>query len=265
MLLLQISMMKLKHFLILVLICSAMQVVGQDHFVLKGKVVDCLTMQPLENACIHNLNTGMMSFSDAHGSYAIRVSKHDTLAISRVGFELEVLIMNDTIYNTKSNCFIRLMMKSIMLKNFTVYAMKPYPLFVKDIAEQKAPKEKIDVDVNISDDDKARLTADPNSKNLLAKTPLAHPISFLYEKFSRKAKMDRLYNDMMKNQDEVVRLAQKYNPQVVHRLTNLEGEQLDEFMVYCGFSYYILATATEVEIEQMILKKFATYQNEVRQ
>ena len=63
----------------------------------------------------------------------------------------------------------------------------------------------------------------------------------------------------------VVVLAQKYNPQVVHRLTNLEGEQLDEFMVYCGFSYYILATATEVEIEQMILKKFATYQNEVHQ
>lgn len=149
-----------------------------------------------------------------------------------------------------------------MLKNFTVYAMKPYPLFVKDLAK-KTPKEKVEIDVNLSEEEKAQYSKKSESGNLLANTPLASPITFLYEKFSRKAKLDKTYQEMVKNQDEVIRLSQKYNRDIVQRITNLQGTELDEFMLYCAFSYYTLAISSEVEIEKMISKKFIEYKKGV--
>lgn len=232
---------------------------AQQRYVLKGKVVDYITVQPLENACVHNMSTGLMVFSDGGGNYALMVSEHDTIAISRVGFNMEVLVVNDSIIDARGNYFIRLLMKSIMLKNFTVYAMKPYPLFVKDLAKKSA-REKVDVQgITLTDEEKANAVPRSEQGNLLANTPLAHPISFLYEKFSRKARLNRTYKELVANEDEVMRMAEKYNPEVVKRITHLQGTEVDEFMLFCGFSYYTLAMATEVEIEQMIAKKYIEY------
>lgn len=255
--------MKVKRYLAIVgFLLLIIQISAQERFVFKGRVVDFVTVQPLENACVHNMSSGMMTFSDKQGNYAIRIKQNDTLAITRVGFEMEVIVATDSVIQLKNNYFIRLVMKSIMLKNFTVYAMKPYPLFVKDLAK-KTPKEKVEIDVNLSEEEKAQYSKKSESGNLLANTPLASPITFLYEKFSRKAKLDKTYQEMVKNQDEVIRLSQKYNREIVQRITNLQGTELDEFMLYCAFSYYTLAISSEVEIEKMISKKFIEYKKGV--
>ena len=146
-----------------------------------------------------------------------------------------------------------------MLKNFTVYAMKPYPLFVKDLAKKTA-YDKVEVPgVTLSEEEKSQSVPHSDRGNLLANTPLAHPISFLYEKFSRKARLQRTYKELVSNQDEVMRMAEKYNAEVVKRITRLSGSEVDEFMLFCGFSYYTIAMSTDVEIEQMIAKKYMEY------
>lgn len=66
----------------------------------------------------------------------------------------------------------------------------------------------------------------------------------------------------MEHQDEVSVLAQKYNPEIVKQITHLEGNELEEFMVYCSFSYYTLIVSTKQEIEAMIFKKFQLYKQE---
>gem|GEM_PF-535372 len=250
-----------RFFCLAVLLCGGiLSGFSQEKVVLKGKVLDFITSQPLENTCIHNMSTGSMTFCDKNGDFAILVRKTDTLIISCVGYDMEMLVMHDSLLVSKERISIRLLVRAFMLRNVTIYAMKPYPLFIKDITKE-IPNKKIDVPgIEISREE--RTGYDPNNGNLLRGTPLASPITALYNAFSRKAKMDRMYADLVQNQGEVLRLQKKYNPEIVQRLTQLEGNQLEDFMVYCSFTYYLLVVSSDREIEQMITEKFIQYKKE---
>jgi len=86
------------------------------------------------------------------------------------------------------------------------------------------------------------------------------PITYLYDKFSRKAKMDRLYQDLVANLEEVYNLSQKYNQDLVASLTGLEGEELLNFMTFCKFSYYDLIHWTPEFIILQIKKRYGDYE-----
>ncbi|MBO4774833.1 MAG: hypothetical protein J5516_08690, partial [Bacteroidales bacterium] len=77
--------------------------------------------------------------------------------------------------------------------------------------------------------------------------------------FSRKAKLDRMYQYLVQHEDEVNRLSAKYNPEIVSRLSGLEGADLEDFMCYCSFSYYTLVKADDNEIANMIIGRLKEY------
>jgi hypothetical protein len=245
---------------VILLSLSVVNTFGQERVIFKGKVVDFVTYQPLENTCIHNLSSGLVTFSNSAGDFSISIASRDTLAISRGGYTMEMFAITDSLKNLNGRLTVKLVVKYVILRNITIYAMKPYPLFIKELVKT-TPQEKIDIPgVEITHEERANY--DVNNGNLLRGTPLASPISYLYDRFSRKAKMDRMYADLVANQDEVLRLAQKYNPEIVHRITKLEGNKLDDFMLYCSFTYYTLVTSSDLEIEQMIANKFIQYKRD---
>jgi len=246
--------------LVLLLCCGNLLGFSQNRVVIKGRVVDFVTYQPLENSCIHNMSSGIMAFSNKNGDFAILAKNTDTLIITRVGYDMEQLVLTDSLIASKDRISILLIFRAFMLRNVTIYAMKPYPLFIKDITKE-VPSKKVDIP-GIEIPHEERSNYNPDNGNLLRGTPLAHPISFLYDRFSRKAKMDRIYADLVQNQGETIRLVKKYNPEIVQRLTELEGDQLEDFMVYCSFTYYALVVSTDQEIEQMIVAKFTQYKKE---
>jgi hypothetical protein len=252
---------KIRTLCLILLLCGgSLSGFSQSRVVVKGRVMDLVTSQPLENTCIHNLSSGVMAFCNTNGDFAVLAKKTDTLIVSQVGYELEMLILTDSLLAAKERLSVWLVVRAFMLRNVTIYAMKPYPLFIKDITKA-TPSKKIDVPgIEISPYEKANY--DVNQGNLLRGTPLASPITALYDRFSRKAKMDRMYAELVQNQDEVFRLPKKYNSEIVQRLTKLEGEQLEEFMVYCSFTYYTLVVSTDQEIEQMIVAKYNQYKKE---
>lgn len=234
---------------------------SQSNTIFKGKVIDFLISQPLENTYIHNLSTGATVFTNDKGEFTIGIKEYDTLAITRVGYNPEFIILNDSLIHSKERVYIRLFMRSILLKEIKVYAIKPYPLFKKEMA--KKHDSTIIENLNLSQEEKERI-ANENTENgnILSGTPLAHPFTFLYEQYSRKAKMQREYADLMEHQNELTELAQKYNPEIVQRITHLTGTELEEFMVYCSFTYYMLIVSTKEEIESMIFNKYQQYLKE---
>ena len=256
------EMRKQKLILLFLLYTVAVTSFGQERILFRGKVVDFVTYQPLSNTCIHNISSGLMTFSNPSGDFAMLIKKTDTLAISRVGYDMEMFTINDTLYNTKQRITFRLIMRSIMLREVTIYAMKPYPMFIQDLVKTGTQR-KIEVPgMEISMEEKTKAKNEKDAGNLLRGTPLAHPITYLYERFSHKGKMNRMYASLMENQQEVMRLSQKYNPEIVTRITRLQGEQLEDFMLYCSFTYYTLITSTDLQIEKMIADKFVQYKKE---
>jgi len=251
----------IRHFCLALFLCSV-NLLGfsQNKTVFKGKIMDLVTSQPLESSCIHNLSTGTMTFCNKNGDFAILVNKTDTLIISHIGHELEMLILNDSLTTSKERTGIWLVVRAFTLRNVNIYAMKPYPLFIKDITKE-TPSKKVEVQgMEISAYEKA--SYDINQGNLLRNTPAASPITALYNRFSRRAAMERMYAELVQNEGEVMRITKKYNPEIVQRLTKLENEALEEFMVYCSFSYATLITSTDYEIENMIVTKFSQYNKE---
>jgi hypothetical protein len=235
---------------------------AQSPVVFKGKVVDFLTYQPLENACIHNLSTGNMAFSNKEGNFSIMAKKQDTLVFSRVGYDMNVEMITDSMLSMGDRIKIKLIVKTLMLRNVTIYAMKPYPLFIKDLIKP-TPHDKKDVlAINLPSEEKERIANAQKSGNLLRNTPLESPLTALYNKFSRKKKLERIYYSLVSNQEEIMRLIDKYNPHIVHQITSLQGVELEDFMLFCSFSYHDLSLANEHEIALMIREKYTLYARE---
>jgi len=89
---------------------------------------------------------------------------------------------------------------------------------------------------------------------------IMHPISYLYDKFSRKKKMERLYQELVDNEEEVYNLSQKYNRDIVTSLTGLEDEELLDFMTFCKFSYYDLVRWSPEFIILQVKKRYGDYE-----
>jgi hypothetical protein len=96
--------------------------------------------------------------------------------------------------------------------------------------------------------------------NLLRNTGFASPITWLYNKFSKKVRMERLYREMVEYGEETDRVPEKYNKELVAKITGLKDDVLMEFMVFCRFSYYDLVRWSDAEIIAAIKYKFSEYE-----
>ncbi len=236
------------------LLCGILSLSAQPYSVFKGIVMDIQNAQPLGNVCVHNISTGMATFSNKSGHFALYVKSYDTLVITHVGYAMENLILSDSMLRSEGRCTIGLTMKSVMLKEFVFYALKPYPIFLEDVSKDAVAME---APITLTEMEKADATASLSPAMLTV-----HPFTYLYETFSRSAKMNRLYAYLSNHEEEVSNLNTKFNAEMVSKITGYEGVELEDFLNYCSFSYYTLIQSSEAEIMEMVLKKKEEYQKE---
>ncbi|MCR4680963.1 MAG: carboxypeptidase-like regulatory domain-containing protein [Bacteroidales bacterium] len=228
-----------------------------------SKIFDGITFQPLQGVSVYNMSTKKFAFSDKDGRFTIKISKKDTLVFSKSIYRQLVVEVNDKIYYGAEDFF--LYYKTTMLKEVRIFAINPsYEGFKKDIVEMKLPDyyERAQ-DVSLSDFDKANAIYNSNNPgNVLALggKMTTSPISYLYDKYSHKSKMKQLYNEMQSYEEEVERVQDKYNREIVKELTGLDGEELLNFMMYCRFSYYDLVRWDDETIRSKIKSKYYDYQ-----
>ncbi len=226
-----------------------------------GKVFDGITFQPLSGASVYNMNTNKFAFTDKDGQFTIKVSLNDTLVISKSIYRQLVVTVNDKIFYSMEDFF--LYYKATMLPEVRIIAINPsYEGFKKDIVTLELPEYyKRAEDIKLSEFEKANATYKPDGNILsLGGTLTTSPITYLYDKFSRKSKMNRLYNEMVSYEEEVARVQDKYNREIVSELTGLQGDDLLEFMMYCRFNYYDLVRMEDEEIRSKIKSKYFDYQ-----
>jgi hypothetical protein len=237
----------------------------QERITLVGNVFDGVTFFPIKDANIYNFNTKKYCFTNKDGIFNILVSKGDTLVISKPIYKQILLEISQEIMDKKM-IDISVYYKVITLKEVNVYALPPtYEVFKKDFTNTNLSDYFVRIEgTAISKEERQQYST--GTGNLLGLIPgkvgqaVSHPISFLYETFSRKAKMGRLYQELVDNQEEVDRLPLKYNRDLVSSLTGLEGNALLDFMTYCKFSYYDLIRWTPEFIIAQIQKRFNEYE-----
>lgn len=254
------TMKKLFVFLAVLFFCCSLSA-QQKKYV--ARVFDGITYQPLSGASIYNTNTKKYAFSDKNGRFEIVVSLNDTLIISKSTFRQLVAVVDKSVYYGFEDFF--LYYKATMLKEVTIIGINPsYEGFKKDIVTLELPEYyKRAEDVKLSEMEKANAVYKDGGNILsLGGTMTMSPISFLYDKYSKKAKMNRLYNEMLSYEEEVDRVHQKYNRELVSEITGLTGDELLDFMMYCHFSYYDLVRWSDNQIRDKVKSLYFNYQYE---
>lgn len=250
-----------KIMLTLLLLCMIFIVHAQKRN-FSGKVYDGINFFPVEGANIYNATTNDFVFTDDNGYFRIACELNDTLIISKSIYRQMIVVLTDELMKKNSEDFL-LYYKAILLKEVNVLSLNPtYEGFKRDLAKIEIPEiYKRISGTELSEQDKANAEY-KKEPNVFRNTPIAHPITALYEAFSRKAKMKRLYYEMMQYEDRLDELPLKYNKEVVKDITGLPDDEILNFMMYCHFSYYDLIRWTPTQIINSIKDKYINYEYE---
>jgi len=215
-------------------------VFSQEHIILKNSILDSIAVIPVEDANIYNFDIK---------SYVFTFKGIDFLIIDKTKGENEHKLP-DTYAEFKRR-FLNTNFSQIN-KLYGDISLTKQDIINAGVSSGNLMAYEINKYV--------KLQYNSNMPRSTGVGVVVSPISYLYDKYSRKAKMARLYQELMDKEDEVINLTQKYNQKIVNLLTGLEGDELLDFMTFCKFSYYDLIRWTPEYIILQIKDRFGDYE-----
>jgi hypothetical protein len=90
---------------------------------------------------------------------------------------------------------------------------------------------------------------------------LMSPISFLYDRYSRRGKAARKLRDMVAERARKKRNALKYNAEKVQKWTGLGDEEIEEFMKFCPMPDAFMDESTEYQIIEKVFRCLEDFDN----
>lgn len=215
----------------------------------------------IEGANIYNLNSKKFAFTEKDGSFSILAQANDTLLISKSIYRQTIVVLTQFELENRIDEYL-LFYKAVLLREVNVHSLNPdYESFKRDLARVQLPEIYKHLDgIETTDWDRMNAEYAEKGANILRNTPLASPITYFYNMFSKKVKAKKLYYEMVEYEDELDKLPQKYSKEIVSEVTGLKGDDLMEFMVFCRFSYYDLIRWSEEQIVRNIQSKFYDYE-----
>ena len=211
---------------------------------LSGRIVNYENGAILPHVVILNLNhSNMGATSNEYGKYAIAASKGDSIRFSLLGYQSRILVYNGN--NESWFESITLNSESQMLDTIVIH--RELTKFEKDSIENrklygntldyKPPKVKL-----------------PSLKDLKAGESLkiGSPISGLLGKTTKEYKKNKAFKEMYENDEHQTFIESRYTPELVTKLTTLEGNALYDFKQAYPMSYDYARQASNLEVMMWI-------------
>lgn len=85
---------------------------------------------------------------------------------------------------------------------------------------------------------------------------IMHPVSGIYYRFNKEEKSKRQVRYLQEQELKQPLVDDKFNRNFVSRITGLTGDDLNNFIGYCNFSFNYLYNATPLEIVEAIDRKY---------
>lgn len=208
---------------------------------------------PIHGAHIYNRNSRVLTITNPEGRFAVPVQLKDSILISHVGFEsidlqVDSLLVSESLYiSLKSN--------SILLDEVQV-SFPTYPGFKEQILATIPTDSSFQVyGLEQVDYSKVSFPAEPSTEDPEMRLSTGGVgARFDLEGITKRGKEKKKFRKL-KAQEEVIQKANlKYTREWVSKVTNLQGDELTNFMSYCNFSpEYIVKTPIYIIQEDMML------------
>lgn len=220
-------MLGLKHILLLslsVFFCSGL--LAQNTF--RGTIIDSASGIPMSKVSIKNLISKNGTLSDLRGEFSLQVNDGDVIQISYLGYKQKIIRLQ-SVAELKSR-YIEMVEQKNTLPTATI--RKPMTQYQIDSSER------------------AFLYAD--AFGYKQQKSAMSPISSLYQRFSKKHKEIRKFQNQIIEMERQNFIDTKYTPDVCAKITGIEGDNLAKFMQSYPMEYAFARTASELEIRLWI-------------
>ncbi len=240
----------------LILILFAVKAKGQTYrdssLYLYGRVLKENSFKPISYAHIINLRNGMGTYADSTGYFSIRNQPGDSLWISALGYITKIHTLPDTIGEHAD--WIYLAPRVYNINEVSITYLGTYQEFKYKVANLELEKEPEIYPLFLAG-------VKNNYKGIKPEPSIFTPVSLLYSLFSKEGKELRKYKNETKDYEKRLTLWERYNPDVVRKLTGLKGDSLDVFMQTHSFPDSVILNSTDYELYDIIKKRYEMFEN----
>lgn len=220
-----------------------------------GIVKNHLTNDGVAAAHVMNLTDSLATITSPEGAFKIPVHLGDSLIFSSIGYHHKALIVTE---RELSADYIEIKM---IQRDYQLGEVEVNPLGTKDQFRQKFMELEVDdgtieiVGVKAPPKDRRTIPVTEDANEIKKAKYMLSPASFLYGNLSKDAKARQELHRLEREKERHRYNYQKFNDDVVAKITGYEGQVLHDFMDYCNFSESQIYGYSDYELTVAILNK----------
>lgn len=214
----------------------------EDMVKVTAQVLDDLSGLPVPYANVINQRVRGGTITDKTGNFTLQADPTDTLTFKSIGYIDKKVPVTE------------------LLKPNAIVTMAPVRYELKGVEITGEGRK-----VNLTGVPEAKMSKTPTElrgefdKKPGFLTAIFHPTSYLYYKFNKEEKEKRNTILAIKSDREWQLFSLVYNKEIAGRLTGLEGDELDNFMVYFNAFCNLPFSATTYEVEKRVKEVYKEY------
>lgn len=200
---------------------------GAQNKMVTGRILDSVTMKPIQDVLVVNKTTSVTTLSGEDGFFYLKMNRKDTLVLYLISYYPRYFYFTtDEDYAKQAN---------LMLMKPNIEQLKEVEILGKRRYEERYPF------------------------NTVPAT-LQNPMTFLYERYSKKYQQYAKLKEIIDKKDKeeyMQRLRnRRFTKELVMAVTEIEPEEIEEFMQKSSFSKSFLEEATDYELMVEIMRKY---------
>lgn len=234
---------------------------AQEMVEIKGTILREDSLTPIYGAIIYNKSSYLGTLSNKIGNFKMRIKAGDTIAITHIGFISEVLVFKNLNFNTAEKFIISMKIRSYELPGIDIRRYR-----IRD-KNREVPFTMKRTDNITYDAGAFSFEASPYFKNLPA-----NPGSYYFmptfgipigdwRAAKRLAQLAKV-RQMEQADSTRRRINNKYNKELVTKLTGLKGNELEGFMNFCKPSDKDVYDASDYELTYIVLNCYEKFREE---
>lgn len=226
----------------------------------RGIFQDPLLRKNIAHVHVINKNNATGTISDTSGYFIIRARAGDTLFVSAIGYDFELLPVDSTAWASGDTVAITLVPRAYTLPEVVIYELDTYEKFRKRFTEIRLEPEGFHIPgiPDIKPREVPRLLDPDYLKS--AGFAVNSPVSFLYYNLSKREKNRRLYYELLQKQRLREMAEAKFGQEEFSAITGLQGDDLEDFIEFSGITPEMILRLTEYELRIRIRESMERYE-----
>ena len=253
-----------KIFLIVALLIS-FQLHVYNQVIIKGLIKDQKSGLPISFANIYIPEKRMGTASNMYGEFKFELDPIDSILISAIGYESQLIYLDDSVYKELFELNIDLVPKTYDLTEVIIRPFPTYEQLKREILNYKMTPEEINA-LALQEAFRRNLAMlSRNTKPIdyledRGGISLGSPVTAIYKLFSRDAKNEKIYNKLIIADRIKLKVDERLNFEVVSKLTGLKDEKkVADFLEYCNIPDSFVLASTDIQLYNRIMECYHEY------